>query len=190
MEPWLSPESYKVDVPVASFVNKEHLKISRMYIPKKKRLEDGQQVAIHHQYVTVATSSGIEQFEEIEEFGLWTHSDYIRAIKESCQVENVEFNEGGLAQDGIGLFVIREQVPQRIQKKIYCKIVCNGEWIAQLNYLIERGWTIAHFHKETEEKYRELDDYGKPIKNQGPRGIGWYDITHQCILMERQEDVE
>eukprot|EP01114_Cavostelium_apophysatum_P019526 TRINITY_DN631_c0_g1_i2.p1 TRINITY_DN631_c0_g1~~TRINITY_DN631_c0_g1_i2.p1 ORF type:complete len:210 (+),score=46.84 TRINITY_DN631_c0_g1_i2:63-692(+) len=70
---------------------------------------------------------------------------------------------------------------QREKKVQYCKVLCNGDWIGQLNYLVERNWEISKFMMETESKYRELDDYGKPLKN----GIGWYDIQTQCILLKK-----
>ncbi len=66
-------------------------------------------------------------------------------------------------------------------KSILSQILCNGDWIGQLNYLTEKGWEISKFMMETESKYRELDDYGKPLKN----GIGWYDIQTQCILLKK-----
>jgi len=70
---------------------------------------------------------------------------------------------------------------QKDKKVQYCKVLCNGDWIGQLNYLVERNWEISKFMMETESKYRELDDYGKPLKN----GIGWYDIQTQCILLKK-----
>lgn len=67
----------------------------------------------------------------------------------------------------------------------YCKVLCTGDWIAQLNYLVEnKGWQIFKFIMETESKYRELDDYGNPLK----QGIGWYDIQTQCILLKKPVD--
>ena len=74
-----------------------------------------------------------------------------------------------------------DKIIQREKKVQYCKVLCNGDWIGQLNYLVEKGWEIAKFMTETESKYRELDDYGKPLKN----GIGWYDIQTQCILLKK-----
>ena len=50
-------------------------------------------------------------------------------------------------------------------------------------FLIFKDWNIVNYAFETESKYRELDDYGKPLKN----GIGWYDVKTQCILLERIE---
>ena len=70
---------------------------------------------------------------------------------------------------------------QREKKVQYCKVLCTGDWISQLNYLVERNWEISKFMMETESKYRELDDYGKLLKN----GIGWYDIQTQCILLKK-----
>lgn len=61
------------------------------------------------------------------------------------------------------------------------QVLCTGDWIGQLNYLVDKGWEIHKFMMETESKYRELDDYGKPLKN----GIGWYDIQTQCILLKK-----
>lgn len=66
----------------------------------------------------------------------------------------------------------------------HLKILCNGDWIGQLNYLTQKGWVISKFMLETESKYRELDDYGKALKH----GIGWYDIQTQCILLKKPLD--
>lgn len=91
-----------------------------------------------------------------------------------------------------------ERILQRDKKVQYCKVniteifnelqpltpfqvLCTGDWIGQLNYLVDKGWEISKFMTETESKYRELDDYGKPLKN----GIGWYDIQTQCILLKK-----
>jgi len=76
---------------------------------------------------------------------------------------------------------IIEDILQMESKVHYCKVLCSGDWIGQLNYLVEKGWEISKFMMETESKYRELDDYGKPLKN----GIGWYDIQTQCILLKK-----
>ena len=77
--------------------------------------------------------------------------------------------------------MISKKLNAQNEKHQYCKVLCNGDWIGQLNYLVERKWEISKFMMETESKYRELDDYGKPLKN----GIGWYDIQTQCILLKR-----
>ncbi len=79
------------------------------------------------------------------------------------------------------LSAIIEKLVQKDKRVQYCKVLCNGDWIGQLNYLTEKGWEISKFMTETESKYRELDDYGKPLKN----GIGWYDIQTQCILLSK-----
>lgn len=52
---------------------------------------------------------------------------------------------------------------ERKKKKVYCKVVCSGDWTAQLNYLVEKGWIISDLLHQMESKYRELDDYGKPL---------------------------
>ena len=49
---------------------------------------------------------------------------------------------------------------------------------------MQKGWTIVDFPFETESKYRELDDYGKPLK----KGIRWCDIKTQCILLEKSDE--
>ena len=88
--------------------------------------------------------------------------------------------------DDHGMFVAKKTSTENDEMTVkqYCKVVCTGDWTAQLNYLIEKGWEIAHFAFETESKYRELDDYGKPLKH----GIGWYDVHTQCILLEKTRE--
>eukprot|EP01117_Protostelium_nocturnum_P013079 TRINITY_DN4855_c0_g1_i2.p1 TRINITY_DN4855_c0_g1~~TRINITY_DN4855_c0_g1_i2.p1 ORF type:complete len:199 (+),score=50.97 TRINITY_DN4855_c0_g1_i2:26-598(+) len=79
---------------------------------------------------------------------------------------------------------LKNLIESKIQKETrvqYCKVLCNGDWIGQLNYLVDKGWEIYKFITETESKYRELDDYGKLLKN----GIGWYDTQTQCILLKK-----
>jgi hypothetical protein len=88
-----------------------------------------------------------------------------------------EDNENGRQH---GLFVIKKE-PKNSLNNQYCKLVCTGDWVAQLNYLVQKGYEIKEYLFLAESNYRELDDYGKPLKHGG----GWHDVKNQCILLQK-----
>ncbi|PRP88374.1 hypothetical protein PROFUN_03288 [Planoprotostelium fungivorum] len=95
-------------------------------------------------------------------------------ILEELQIEADYYQISGLS------YLIELELKKAMRMQ-YCKVLCSGDWIGQLNYLVDKGWEIYKFITETESKYRELDDYGKQLKN----GIGWYDTQTQCILLKK-----
>ncbi len=76
IEPWLTPEMYKVGHIAAVFVNEPDLKIARM---NKSELGDG--VSIMNFHYLVATPEGIEYFTELHELGLFSHEEYLNAFR-------------------------------------------------------------------------------------------------------------
>ena len=75
IEPWLSPEVYKVGHIAAVFVDQPDLKIARMNISE---VEDG--ISVMNFHYLVATPQGIEHFTERHELGLFSHEDYLNAF--------------------------------------------------------------------------------------------------------------
>ncbi len=78
IEPWLSPEDYKVGGPHALFVDEPELKIARMNISEE---QDG--VAIINMHHLVARPEGIEYFVERHELSLFSDAQYHQAIEAS-----------------------------------------------------------------------------------------------------------
>jgi ubiquinone/menaquinone biosynthesis C-methylase UbiE len=76
IEPWLTPEMYKVGHIAAVFVNEPNLKIARM---NKSELGNG--VSIMNFHYLVATPEGIEYFTELHELGLFSHKEYLNALR-------------------------------------------------------------------------------------------------------------
>jgi hypothetical protein len=110
--------------------------------------------------------------------------NYLRSGKFVFPSDPVTLREVLIEADFYQITKLSEHIEKRLQSETkvqYCKVLCNGDWIGQLNYLVEKGWEIFKFMTETESKYRELDEYGKPLKN----GIGWYDLQTQCILLRK-----
>ncbi len=86
IEPWLSPEDYKVGGPHALFVDEPELKIARMNISEK---ENG--VAIINMHHLVARLEGIEYFVERHELTLYSDAQYRQATEASglsCTIDS------------------------------------------------------------------------------------------------------
>jgi ubiquinone/menaquinone biosynthesis C-methylase UbiE len=79
IEPWLSPEMYKIGHLAATFVNQPDLKIARM---NKAELEG--RLSIMNFHYLVAAPAGIEHFTELHELGLFSHEEYLDAFRASA----------------------------------------------------------------------------------------------------------
>lgn len=115
--------------------------------------------------------------------------NYLRSSRLVVPKDRMLLEELLVEADYYGMKDLSAQIHRLLdqERKVqYCKVLCTGDWIAQLNYLVEnKGWEIFKFIMETESKYRELDDYGNPLK----QGIGWYDVQTQCILLKKPVEV-
>ena len=78
VEPWFSPDNYWVDRLTANYVDEPDLKISWMYVSRKK----GKLSIMDINYL-VGTLEGISYFKERHEFGLFTHEEYLEAFRMS-----------------------------------------------------------------------------------------------------------
>jgi Methylase involved in ubiquinone/menaquinone biosynthesis len=79
IEPFLWPENYWTGTITANFVDQPQLKIAWMYTsePPKDRIAA---VDIHY---LVGTPEGVDQFNELHEFGLFTHHEYLSAFRKA-----------------------------------------------------------------------------------------------------------
>jgi SAM-dependent methyltransferase len=78
LEPWLSPESYKVGKITADFIDETDLKASRMYVSE---LEDGRSVFdIHY---LVADQDGVVSYQEQHSLGLFSKREYRDALADA-----------------------------------------------------------------------------------------------------------
>lgn len=75
IEPWITPENYWTDKLTANFSDQPNLKISWMYISRRKGLTS----VLDIQYM-VGTPAGVETFSEKHILGLWTDKEYKQAI--------------------------------------------------------------------------------------------------------------
>jgi ubiquinone/menaquinone biosynthesis C-methylase UbiE len=78
IEPWFAPDSYWTGTITANFVDLPKTKIAWMYTSDEPR--DG--VATLDIHYLVGTPSGIEQFDECHELGLFSPEDYRAAIQD------------------------------------------------------------------------------------------------------------
>jgi trans-aconitate methyltransferase len=79
VEPWLLPDTYREGSIHATFVDKPDIKISRMV--RSERDGSVSVMAMHHLVVT--TQAGVEYFVETHNMRLFTHDEYMHAIKQA-----------------------------------------------------------------------------------------------------------
>lgn len=78
VEPWITPRNFKSGHLGGHFVNKPDLKIARMDIAKVK----GPSSNFEFHYL-IGTPNQIWYLEDKESLGLWTHKQYMRALRKS-----------------------------------------------------------------------------------------------------------
>lgn len=76
LEPWLTPGRYRARRPFAVFVDRPELKLARINVTAVK---GGCSVLDFH--YLVATPRGVESFRERHELGLFSHADYVGALR-------------------------------------------------------------------------------------------------------------
>ena len=96
IEPWFTPEQWHPGRASMTRVDQPHLKIVRMSYSGQK----GKISTIKFQYL-VGTSKGIEHSAEIHELGLFTHKDYMDALR-AAKLTVIHDPEG---LDGRGLYI-------------------------------------------------------------------------------------
>jgi SAM-dependent methyltransferase len=99
VEPWFTPEQWKPGGVFTIHVDKPDLRIVRMSHSGQR----GKISLLEFQYL-VGTSEGIEHYTEIHELGLFTHKDYLDALKAADLT--VTHDSKGL--DGRGLYIGRK----------------------------------------------------------------------------------
>ena len=101
VEPWLTPEAYHTPHLGSVFVDEDELAIARMNIAE---YGNGTSVMVFH--YLVGTPQGVEHFEERHELGLFTHEQYLAAIRTAGLA--VEHDEEGLMGRGLYLGTLQE----------------------------------------------------------------------------------
>jgi len=96
VEPWIYPEDFKPGKAHAVFVDQEDMKIARMDVSRV----EGRLSILNFHYL-VAGDGGVSHFEESHEITLFTHDEYISAIK-AASLAVVHDAEG---VDGRGLYI-------------------------------------------------------------------------------------
>jgi ubiquinone/menaquinone biosynthesis C-methylase UbiE len=94
IEPWFSPENYWVGRLTANFVDQPDLKIAWMYVSEIEG-----RLSISNMHFMVGTTEGITHFTERHENGLFTHEEYLDAIRR-VDLE-VEYDPVGLFKRGL-----------------------------------------------------------------------------------------
>lgn len=96
VEPWLSPEQWKMGTPHAVFVDKPDLKIARVNISNRK-----DDVSVINFHFLVATQGKVEHFTELHELGLFRPEEYLEAFK----LANLEVIRDQQGITGRGLYI-------------------------------------------------------------------------------------
>src|SRR5688572_30789786 len=96
VEPWLGPDQFHDGRVTAHFVDEPQLKIARMNVSKVRR-----RVSILDFRYLVATPSGVDQFGERHQLGLFTRDEYEEAFVDAGL--HVEHDSDGLT--GRGLYI-------------------------------------------------------------------------------------
>lgn len=98
VEPWFTPEAFKPGTMHSMFVEKPELRIARMNISRARR-----GLSILDMHYMVATPRGIRYFKEPLELGLFTRTDYEKALEGSRL--SVHYDSAGLTGRGLYLGV-------------------------------------------------------------------------------------
>ena len=101
VEPWLTPEAYRVPHLGCRFVDEEELAIARMNIAERG---DGTSVLVFH--YLVGTPEGIDRFTERHELGLFTVEQMLAAFREAGL--EVEHDPEGLMGRGLYVATLQE----------------------------------------------------------------------------------
>jgi len=78
IEPWFSPDQWKVGRPSAVFVDQPGMKLARINISERK-----DNISIINFHFLVATPGKVEYFTELHETGLFTKEEYLEAFKKA-----------------------------------------------------------------------------------------------------------
>jgi SAM-dependent methyltransferase len=76
LEPWFSPNQWKIGHLHGLFVNRPDLKLARMSISKRRG-----NLSFNDEHFLVATRKGVKHFVERLEMGLFTMEDYIDSLR-------------------------------------------------------------------------------------------------------------
>ncbi len=96
VEPWFTPEQWKVGGCFMTTVNRPELKIARVSHGGRK----GKISILEFQYL-IGTPKGIEHTTEIHEMGLFTHEEYLSAFR----VAGLDVVHDAEGLDGRGLYI-------------------------------------------------------------------------------------
>src|SRR5262249_14224566 len=76
LEPWIFPEQARDGYLDSQTIDKPDLKAARMVV---SRVKDG--VSVLNFHYLVANSEGVSHFTELHELGLFTHEEYMSALR-------------------------------------------------------------------------------------------------------------
>jgi ubiquinone/menaquinone biosynthesis C-methylase UbiE len=96
LEPWITPGNWRVGYISANYVNRPNLKLARFGTAKL----DGR-LSVNEMYHLVVSAKGVEYFTERLVMGLFSHSEYLGALKEAGL--RVIFDKKGLTGRGLYL---------------------------------------------------------------------------------------
>jgi SAM-dependent methyltransferase len=96
LEPWLTPSNWRVGHISANVVNKPDLKLARFGTGKRNG-----RLSINDMYHLVVSAKGAEYFTERLVMGLFSHSEYLGALKDAGL--QVRFDKNGLTGRGLYL---------------------------------------------------------------------------------------
>jgi dTDP-3-amino-3,4,6-trideoxy-alpha-D-glucopyranose N,N-dimethyltransferase len=76
IEPWFTPETYRVGTVTANFVSDPDMKIAWMYLSERRDA-----LSVLNIHYMVGTVDGINYFTELHEIGLFSHDEYLMAFQ-------------------------------------------------------------------------------------------------------------